>query len=374
MSSSSTPPSLDRRQCRLRQARLIERLQQIGVERAVLVSSENVQYLTGLAPRRHIPAAAALDVEGRCVLCTTPDAVHDEPAADEIVEYEAQRHATLRQERSRAAVESLMHAVAKRPATRTAIEFSQGAVPVLAGMLPGDELRDVDPELRALRRQKNPDELAMIRHAIRCTERMYEVARDIIEPGICELDVYGRLHAAAIEAAGEPLTGFGNDFQCGSIGGPPRRRAAQAGELYILDLGAACRGYYADMCRTFAVDRKPADEQLQAWTAVASVLAMVEATVRPGVSCRQLFDDAGRLLDAHLPGGFTHHLGHGFGLEPHEAPHLNPHWNDVFEEGDVFTAEPGLYAASLRAGLRLEQNYRVTADGVERLTSFPLEL
>src|SRR5690606_7230030 len=110
-----------------------------------------------------------------------------------------------------------------------------------------------------LRRRKDDDELAMIHHAIGCTERMYMVAREIIEPGIDELEVYGRLHAAAVDAAGEPLSAFGNDFQCGTMGGLPRRREAQAGELYILDLGPAYRGYYADTCRTFAVDRQPTD-------------------------------------------------------------------------------------------------------------------
>ena len=53
---------------------------------------------------------------------------------------------------------------------------------------------------------------------------------------------------------------------------------------------------------------------------------------------------------------------------------MNPHWDDTFEEGDVFTAEPGLYGPELEAGIRLEQNYRVTAEGVERLTSHPLDL
>jgi Xaa-Pro aminopeptidase len=58
-------------------------------------------------------------------------------------------------------------------------------------------------------------------------------------------------------------------------------------------------------------------------------------------------------------------------LFPHEAPHLNPHWDDYFEEGDVFAAEPGLYdPEQLRAGMRIENNYRVTNSGVELLTPF----
>ena len=62
-----------------------------------------------------------------------------------------------------------------------------------------------------------------------------------------------------VEVAGEPLTALGNDYQCNQRGGPPRNRDAQAGELFILDLGPAYRGYYADNCRTFSVDRSPTE-------------------------------------------------------------------------------------------------------------------
>ena len=80
------------------------------------------------------------------------------------------------------------------------------------------------------------------------------------------------------------------------------------------------------------------------------------------------------VLDVRWPGSFFHHLGHGVGLSPHERPNLNPHWEQEFREGDFFTVEPGLYEAELRGGIRLEENYLVTADGVEKLTSFSLEL
>ncbi len=76
------------------------------------------------------------------------------------------------------------------------------------------------------------------------------------------------------------------------------------------------------------------------------------------------------MLDEYRAGAFFHHLGHGFGLFPHEGPHLNPRWDDTFAVGDVFTAEPGLYGPELRAGIRLEENYVVTETGVERLTRF----
>ena len=142
----------------------------------------------------------------------------------------------------------------------------------------------------------------------------------------------------------------------------------------ILDLGPAYRGYYADNCRTFAVDGRPTDEQLTAREVILQVFERVRSSVRPGVSCKALFAETKSLLDEYAPDAFPHHLGHGVGLYPHEAPHLNPNWDDRFEVGDVFTVEPGLYNDALRAGIRIEENYRVTTDGVEQLTTTPTEL
>ena len=376
---TATPPQLDVPSSRRRQQRLLESMARLRVDRVVVVSPEHVQYLTGFLPHRLLPAAASLDSEGTCLLAA-PNQEPEGIAADRVVVFEAQRHATLRNDRAAAAAETLGDALSGQAnpgaAVRTAVEFSRCDVTMLAALGINDlaKLTDIEPDLRRIRRRKEADELNMIRHAIRCTDAMYRTAREAIEPGITELELFNRLQSAAVAAAGEPLTALGNDFQCNSPGGPPRTRAAREGELFILDLGPVYRGWHADNCRTFAVGGQPTDQQSRAWQAVVGVLRMVEATVRPGVSCRELFEQARQSLDEFRPGGFCHHLGHGFGTEPHEPPHLNPFWDDVFEEGDIFTAEPGLYAEDLRAGIRLEQNYRVTADGVERLTDFPLEL
>jgi Xaa-Pro aminopeptidase len=366
-------PSLDPLACRQRQARLCRELAVLGVGRALLTSPENIQYLTGFRPHPLLHAALCLETDGKCTLAA-PNEQPEGAAFDRCAVYPAQHRATLRQDQRTEAVRALRGAV-ENLSGKVAVEW-QAAGLEAAVWVDGQTSRwvAVDETLWRLRRKKDPDELAMIRTAIGCTDAMYARARDIIAPGVTELHVFEQLHAAAVEFAGEPLTALGNDFQCGTPGGPPRRRAAAAGELFILDLGPAYRGYYADNCRTFAVDRRPTDEQLRAWESVVAVLAHVERRVRPGASCRALFDEAQAALDASGSGSFFHHLGHGFGLYPHEAPRLNPQWDDVFAEGDCFTAEPGLYAPGLRGGIRLEQDYVVTADGVERLTHYPLEL
>lgn len=364
-------PNLSLDLCRARQHRLREKMEEMSIDRAIVVSHENVQYLTGFRPHRLMQAIVVIDVDDQCVLCA-PNQEPDRVAADEVVTYKAQRCATLRQDQLEAAMTATMMSCHTSPDLFTAIEFSSAAVHV--SMYAGDCIADLDQVFQQLRRRKDPDEINMIRHAVACTEAMYAAARDIIRPGITELEVYNQLHAAAVCVAGEPLTALGNDFQCNSPGGPPRDRAARDGELFILDLGPSYRGYYADNCRTIAVNGRPTDEQHRAWEAIVAVLEMVEQTVRPGVSCRDVYARAKAMLDEYHPGAFPHHLGHGFGLFPHETPHLNPHWDDTFEEGDTFTAEPGLYTDDLKAGIRLEQNYVVTADGVDRLTNFSLDL
>ena len=255
---------------------------------------------------------------------------------------------------------------------RLGVEFSSCG-PKLATRF-GAELVDIEPELYLERRRKDADELARLRKAIAGTRAMHARAREIIAPGVNELDVFNELQAAAVREYGEMLTGTGNDYASGEPGGKPRNRSIEAGELYILDLGPAFRGYFADNTRVVAVGGQPTDEQLAAWRHILPVFEMVEGTVKPGKSCRELFAEAHEWLNRPGRWEFEHHLGHGIGLYPHEAPHLNPEWDDTFQEGEVFAVEPGLYGGALRAGIRLENNYLVTADGVELLTPFPLEL
>ncbi|MAV34009.1 MAG: hypothetical protein CMJ59_00995 [Planctomycetaceae bacterium] len=367
-----SPFTLDLDACRARQRRLLEWMQETQLDLIVVTQKENIQWLSGQWFNWYFQPTVALRADGHFIL-VAPSQPPVVAAADEVLHYEAQWHSTLRNDQRAASAATLWSHLEGTPtAHRIGVEFSTFG-PHLATQTDA-ELIDIEPQLYSLRRRKDTDELEMIRQAIAGTQAMYERAREIIEPGISELEVFNQLQAAAVDRFGEMLTGTGNDYQCRSPGGAPRagQRAAD-GDLYILDLGPAFRGYFADNCRTIAVS-KPTEEQLLAWNHVTAVFEHVEQSVKPGKNARELFDEAQAMLDAAPLGTFNHHLGHGFGLFPHEAPHLNPHWDDVFECGDTFTVEPGLYAPELQAGMRLEQNYVVLNDGVELLTTFPLEL
>ena len=357
--------------CRGRQQRLIASMQRHDVELTILTQRENILWLTGFLAGPMFQPAAALTADGRMTLVAPGRKLPQGIAADEVVGYEAQWHSTLRNDQRAASSAMLLQSLVARP-TRIGVEFSSLG-PVLSQPLAA-ELVDLEPEIYRLRRHKDADELRFMQKAIDATAAMYARAREIIRPGVNELKVYSELYATTVRTFQEPPTYFGQDFQCNARGGPPRNRHAEAGELYILDLGAGFRGYFSDNARTIAVDGQPTDAQQQAWQQIQKVFHLIETTVKPGVRAKIIFEQAQAILDEVRPWTFDHHLGHGIGLYPHEAPHLNPFWDDTFAAGEVFTVEPGLYHETLRQGMRLEQNYLVTADGVRLLTPFTLAL
>lgn len=356
--------------CRARQAELTAAMGELGLDLVVLTRGESINWLTGVYLGPLFEPSAAIRADGHVHLVLPVRKIDTPSTADVVAGYEAKWHSTMRNDQREASLAALAETVG-RGDTRVGGEYSM--FPAYFDPQHQFEWADIEPTMFRLRRKKHADELAMLEFANRANQAMYRRAREILQPGINELDLYSELQAVAVRELDEPLTYFGQDFRAAARGGAPRNREAQAGELAILDLGVGYRGYYSDNARTLAVDGEPTDAQQAAHAKLAEVFELVESEVRPGVSCKHVFQQVQDFLDAAELGTFNHHLGHGVGLAPHEGPHLNSHWDDTFAEGDFFTAEPGLYADELRAGIRLEQNYVVTANGVELVTDWPLE-
>jgi len=353
--------------CRGRQKKLVEILQEKNLDGALIVERPHVYYFSGWLCNLHHSTALLLDSEGKATLVTAgePDGL----AVDEHLHYDPDRLCTMHCRQHETVAETLKPAVR---AGRYGADMGGGVACIAA--LGGENMVDLTRQIVRLRKAKWPDEVDAIRDAIRLTEVMYETALEVVRPGADEMDVYSELLAATTRVAGEFLEIFGNDFQANSSGGLPRRHRMEAGELYILDSGPRLHGYSADNCRTFAVDGAPTDVQMKAWSRIDSLFVMLEDAIRPGVDPKDLFKLADEYLCWEGFPGMIHHLGHGIGLRVHETPELNPYYDTIFEEGDVITMEPGLYSDELKAGIRLEENYLVTADGVEKLTSFPRDL
>src|SRR5439155_1793715 len=359
---------------RQRQKRLLDAMAQRKLDAVVAGDAQHVYYLSAFRPHWLHFAAMVLLADGRSWLVSA-NKVPAAAAVDEAIAYEANWLSTLRKEQPAIVAGHVVEVFKKHRAKQVAIDAS--SVTSQVALMLESKPEPIDPVLWELRRQKDPDELALVRKASACGDAMAARAWEIVRPGASEVDVYAELNAAAIRKAGEPMEAIlGNDYACGGGGGPPRAgRTAKAGELYILDVGPNYRGYFADACRTIAVDRKPTDVQARAYEAIAQALAIVERMAKPGARCRQIYEAVAAHLKDHPAGArFPHHLGHGFGLQPHEYPHLNPKWDDVLMENECFTAEPGLYSTELAGGIRIENDYVVTSNGVENLTRSPIGL
>lgn len=352
--------------CRARQRRLQQALANLGMNGALVCDPRYVMYFTGLWCRPVFPRALLVERDGPATLFA-PFPIAAAFAADRVVVYESNRGGTLVDDPLRCAL--ALAAPELAPLKRLACD---SATP--RHELSNCDVADLEPALRQLRRSKDPDEVGLIRRAVRAAEASYEFARTNLCAGLTEIELYAGMQAAAIRDAGEPIGEFGNDFQIGAIGSTPRLRPAEPGEMAILDVSVSVRGYHCDLCRSFVVGRSASELQQAAHARLLETFRHLEPRLNPGTSCRELFAAAFDLLHQFRGWSFPHHLGHGIGLNPHETPRLNRHWDDTLQPGDVFTLEPGLYAPELRAGIRIEENYWLSDTGPLKLSHCPTNL
>ncbi len=353
------PDGLTLAGCATRQNRLREKMRALELDAALLLDPRHVYYFGGHWEYSRLPVALLIEQDEATLVLSSAEQYS---CAAKIVTYEAARLATLVDDLNGAVLRPLENKLSK-------IEHLG-----CDGVLLRQGTYDLRPTLWQMRRAKDKDEIALIRRAVAACEAAYARAREVLQPDVSEIEIYAQMLATATMAAGERIGPMGNDFQSGSPGGPPRNRVVQSGELMPLDVSIVVRGYHCDLCRTFAVNGNPTKRQRVAHEAVLGALEYVEETARAGVSCRALYRNVFERLDGLNDWRFSHHLGHGIGLSPHEAPRLNPNWDDTLQVGDVFTVEPGLYGEELRAGIRIEHNYCVRENGLERLSQYPTEL
>jgi len=361
--------------CRRRQERLLEAMRDEGLDVLFVTNYKHVYYLTGLLETR-LPVGALVRQEGEVGLLAPEGGA--ETAADRLYSYP--RHAMDRVQNHAAEAADLLRAALGGPEPNVALigieptAISETLMEPIVATFTRAEWRDAAPLLALLRKKKEADEIALIRHGVVLCEAGYEAARAMIGPGKSECDLYLAVYGAIVQEAGSSVP-FAGDFGCGTRaaqGGPPTRRILGAGELVILDLFPTFAGYWADLCRTFAVTAADALQQ-EAWAQVRDALALAESLIRPGFRGSDLWREVRTFLDGfeHARGSFTHHAGHGVGLDAHEAPRLIPGSDHAFEAGDVFTLEPALYGEALRGGVRIEQLYVLREGGIERLSNFP---
>lgn len=228
-----------------------------------------------------------------------------------------------------------------------------------------------------MRRQKDPDEVALLRRCMRAGEAGQAWARANVHPGMSELDVYCGVNSACIQSAGQAAIVYG-DFAVSPgperRGGPPTSRVLETGDMLILDFSVVLGGYRSDFTNTLVVGRDPTPDQQRLYELCVQAMAAGEKELAAERSCRTVYEAVRGAFDrAGAARHFPHHAGHGLGLTHPESPFFVREANETLLAGDVVTLEPGLYVPGI-GGIRIEHNYLITLRGYERLSNHTIAL
>ena len=241
----------------------------------------------------------------------------------------------------------------------------------------GPPLAKLGRAVETLRAVKDDDEIALLREACAVADRAFARLLPSLRPGRTEKDVARELEALMLEEGGD-----GPSFESIVASGPnsavphhrPTERVLEAGEFVKLDFGSLYRGYHSDMTRTVVLGTA-ADWQREVYALVSDAQRAGREALAVGAVCGEVDKAARDVIEAAGHGeAYTHSLGHGVGLEIHEAPTLRAGATDTLADRTPVTVEPGVYLAG-RGGVRIEDTLVVRADGdPELLTTTTKEL
>jgi Xaa-Pro aminopeptidase len=306
------------------------------------------------------------------------------------------------------------------------------AMRALASRHPGIEIRDGHGIVNRLRARKSPAELALIRKAAAVSDAGHRAAMLAPEPS-WEYEIQSIVEGEFLRL-GAARPAYGSIVGAGRNGTTlhymKNRDAARPGDLVVIDAGAEFEGYAADVTRTLPVSGKFTTEQRALYQLVLDAQLAAERNAKPGMlasaasdssvairvrglaklglieSDTAMFDPPWRTDCTRTPKACNqaqlwtiHGISHGLGLEVHDPAQFYE-GKRTFEVGDAFTIEPGIYISSAalevlpdtprnrafiakvksavakyeRSGVRIEDDYVITAQGLERISKAPREI
>jgi Xaa-Pro aminopeptidase len=346
-----------------------------GLDGVLVTNLLNVRYLTGFTGSN---GALLLCTDGADVFGT--DGRYTTQASMQVPDVELLVH--------RATLPALAREAVRRGCGRIGYESHELTVDGLAGL--ESVLADAAaggrvPELASVRRAveaqraiKDDDEVESLRRACAVADQaLAELAAEgSLRPGRTELQV-GRELDARMLTLGAEAPSFETIVATGANSAIPHHRPdgteLREGDFLKLDFGATVDGYHSDMTRTVVLG-KVADWQREIYELVATSQAAGRAALCVGTDVVAV-DAAARdvIAAAGHAEHFTHGLGHGVGLEIHEAPGIGPLGAGTLAAGMAVTVEPGVYLPG-RGGVRIEDTLIVTDDEPELLTLTSKEL
>jgi Xaa-Pro dipeptidase len=248
---------------------------------------------------------------------------------------------------------------------------------ILESAAPTASFVSAEDAMAQLRICKDANEVAAMRMAVDIAQRALQATLPFIQPGRTERQVASELSFQLLRAGSDPELSFAPIVS----GGPnsanphasPSERPLQTGDLLVIDWGAIYAGYVSDLTRTFAIG--PVEEEfVRIHQIVQQANAAGRAASRLEAPAEAVDQAARRVIEEAGYGPyFTHRVGHGIGMEGHEAPYMRAGNTLALEPGMAFTVEPGIYLPG-RGGVRIEDDIVITPDGAESLSNLPREL
>ena len=272
--------------------------------------------------------------------------------------------------------ENLMEKIAKQAPTQ---KFAVDTLPIeswrtLVKAVGGEQkLESASNLIRELRSVKDRQEVQLIREACKLANIGMQIASETVRAGVKEKQVAAEIEYA-MRKANSDGTAFETIVASGAVSAFPHgsnlEKTIDEDDLVIVDLGATYKFYRSDITRTF-IAGKPSEKQTRIYETVKLAHQEAFETIKAHVLAREVDMGARKVIERRGFGEFfVHNLGHGVGLEVHEAPILGPDSQDVLEVGNVVTDEPGIYLPGF-GGVRIEDTVFVMGDGAEKLTAAP---
>lgn len=229
----------------------------------------------------------------------------------------------------------------------------------LGSSIPGLGVTADEEFFANLRRHKDAQEKEKIKKAVQLTDQVIKEAFEKCQKGITEKEIAAFIKIRFLEEgagiAFDPIVAFGLNTACPHW--TPSDQPLLDQEVVLIDCGAQWQGYDGDMTRTLFC-KKPSSKLQHIHDSVLSAYHAAFSLAHVGTPVISLYEAAFHALEKeNLAQYFNHGLGHGVGLEIHEAPSLKKNSHNVFlEEGDVITIEPGVYVPGV-GGIRFENTH-----------------
>jgi Xaa-Pro aminopeptidase len=348
---------------------LKSKLLQLGIDGMLLISTENITYLTGFTgDSSHLIISPT-----GCALLT--DSRYTEQAEKECFSgIEVFRWIND----NRYGVETYRYFIDKYKIHNLGFESSKITYSDYSKFTNGLTQTTLSPTtnvIECLRQIKDNKEIEFLRKACSTTDLALEKIIPLVKPGMKEIDLSAHLDFQLKMCGGDDLS-FKTMVLSGAhtslLHGSPGQNTVKKGDIVLFDFGALTNGYHADCSRAFVVGKANSQQQ-EVYNIIYNAQTSAINAIKNGVIGKDI--DAvvrqnipSKYLEYYYPG-----LGHGVGLQIHEEPFLKHTCETILKTGMVITIEPGIYIPDW-GGIRIEDTVLVQEDGAELLTRFPKHL